>query len=149
MGMLGSRRIRIAVSGIMWAAVYNALWGVAWFVFMRDEWQVAFAAIGRPQAWTAGVWIVWGIVTLPLGAAVMAHADSGPRRLMLALRAALLLAFLFSLGMTVWGVQESLSLRVLALDGLVNVLSMPLASLAALATFPPRAAAPFGTNEAK
>jgi hypothetical protein len=124
MSLLESRWIRIAVSGIMWAAVYNALWGVAWFTFMRDEWRAAFAAIGRPHAWTAPVWIVWGIVTLPLGAAVMAHADSGPRRLMLALRAALLLAFLFSLGMTVWGVEESLSPRVLALDGLVNFVSI-------------------------
>jgi hypothetical protein len=43
---------------------------------------------------------------------------------MLALRAALLLAFLFSLGMTVWGVEESLSPRVLALDGLVNFVSI-------------------------
>ena len=146
--MIEPGRTRIVVSGIMWAAVYNALWGVAWFTFMRDEWQAAFSAIGRPQAWTAVVWIVWGIVTLPLGAAVMAHACSGPRRHMLALRAALLLAFLFSFGMTVWGVQESLSLRVLVLDGLVNFVSMPLASLAALATFPPRATATFGTNAA-
>jgi hypothetical protein len=145
----GLTRIRIAVSGLVWAAVYNALWGVAWFTFMRHEWQTAFAVIGRPLAWTADVWFVWVIVTPPLGAAVMAHAGSGPRRLLLALRGALLLFVLFSLGMTIWGVQESLSPRVLVLDALVNAVSMPIASLAAVAALRPRhGAVPLGANEA-
>lgn len=136
--MRGLIQLRIAVSGIIWAAAYNAIWGVAWFTFMRHEWQSAFATLGRPHPWSSEVWLIWGLVTLPLGAAVMAYADSAQRRRALAVQAAFLLAFLFSLGMTVWGVQDSLPLRVLALDALVNVVSMPIASLVAVAALQSR-----------
>lgn len=50
--------IRVTMSGLLWAIVYNALWGVAWFTFMRDEWRNAFTAVGQPLAWTPRVWLV-------------------------------------------------------------------------------------------
>ena len=127
---------RLTMSGILWAAIYNGLWGVAWFTFMRREWQSAFAAVGQPSAWTPEVWFVWVVVTIPLGVALMAYAAEGPRKPVVALRGAFVLVLVFSLGMTVWGIQESLSLRVLALDALVNALAMPVASLVAAASLP-------------
>lgn len=131
------RRVRITTSGVLWAAIYNGLWGLAWFTFMRREWEDAFAAVGRPLAWTPEVWFVWVVVTVPLGVALMAYVDGSPRKFLLALRGAFALLFAFSPGMTVWGVQESLSLRALALDALVNALAIPIASLAAAASLPP------------
>jgi hypothetical protein len=31
--------------GLLWALVYNLVWGVAWFTLMRREWLNAVAAI--------------------------------------------------------------------------------------------------------
>lgn len=125
------RGAQVFASGLCWAAAYNAIWALAWFTFMRGEWQHAFAALGRPMAWTAEVWAVWGVMTVPLGVAVMTHAQSRPRVLRAAVRASIVLMLVFVLGLTAWGVAESLSLRVLALDALVNLIAMPVASLAA------------------
>jgi len=72
-------RARVVAGGALWALLYNLVWAVAWFAFMREEWRTAVAAIGRPMPWTAEVWIVWGILTLPLGAAIVAYA-AGPTR---------------------------------------------------------------------
>ena len=44
--------------------------------------------------------------------------------------AAVVLLVLFVLGMTVWGLQDSLSVHILVLDALVNAIAMPVASLA-------------------
>jgi len=35
--------MRVIAGGAFWAAVYNLVWGAAWFVFMRREWRNAFA----------------------------------------------------------------------------------------------------------
>lgn len=125
---------RILAGGVLWAALYNAVWALAWFVFMRREWEEAFAAVGKPLAWTATVWLIWVIVTIPLGAAVMAYAEGRPRRYLASLRGSVVLIVPMVIGLSTWGLQESLSARVLALDALVNVLAMPLAALAAVAT---------------
>ena len=126
-----SKGARVFASGLCWAAAYNAIWALAWFTFMRAEWQNAFADLGRPMAWTTEVWTVWVVMTLPLGVAVMAHAQSMPRVSRAAVRASLMLMLVFVLALTLWGLAESLSLRVLALDALVNAVGMPSASLAA------------------
>ena len=46
----------IVASGALWAVVYNFTWGIAWFGFMRSEWERAMAAVGRPVPFTAEVW---------------------------------------------------------------------------------------------
>jgi hypothetical protein len=127
---------RVAVSGLVWAGVYNGLWAIAWFAFMSREWQTAFAAVGRPLAWTGEVWFAWVVITVPLGLALMAHVIGSPRRFLSAVRGAAALFVVFSVGMTIWGVHESLSLRVLALDAMVNALAMPIAAIAAAAILP-------------
>lgn len=119
----------IVASGALWAVVYNFTWGSAWFAFMRREWLDAVAALGQPLPWTAEVWFVWVTFTFPIGTAVMAHAasrDVSPRR---AMAASVMVWALFALGMVVWGGQQSLSARVLALDCLVNLVAMVSASV--------------------
>ena len=59
--------------------VYNLVWGVAWFVFMRKEWRDAFAAIKRPLLFTADIWIFWMVLTLPIGVAIVAYAANPAR----------------------------------------------------------------------
>ena len=39
---------RFLAGGALWAAIYNAIWGVARFTFMRREWDTALAAIKHP-----------------------------------------------------------------------------------------------------
>jgi hypothetical protein len=130
------------MSGLLWAAVYNGIWGLAWFTFMRREWQTAFAAVGQPLAWTPEVWAVWIAMTLPLGVALAVHADHSTRKLQASMKGAMAMLALFALGMTAWGLTESLPGRVLALDALVNAVAIPVASLAAVAGLAPGSRSP-------
>ncbi len=125
--------MRVIAGGALWAVVYNLVWGVVWFVFMRREWGDALAAINRPLLWTADVWIPWIALTLPIGVAIVAYA-ANPARSVAAAKAAVYagttLWLLMTLGMATWGWQESLSIRVIALDSIVNLIAMLSASLA-------------------
>src|SRR5476649_1774905 len=108
---------RVVAGGVLWALVYNLAWGVAWFAFMRREWLHAATAIGRSMPWTAEVWIVWGIFTLPIGGAIMAYALSHPRSALKgSLHACLATWALLTVGMAISSSQESFSPRVIALD---------------------------------
>ena len=125
--------MRMIAAGALWAAVYNVAWGVAWFLFMRREWRDAFAAIDRPLLWTADVWIVWIALTLPIGVAIVAYA-ANPARTVSApqatVYAGMTLWLVMTVGMATWGWQESLSVRIIALDSIVNLVAMIAASLA-------------------
>ena len=122
---------RVVASGALWAVVYNLVWGVAWFAFMRREWLDAAAAIRRPLPWTAEVWFLWVVLTLPMGVAIMAYAAGrAPSAPKAAVYAAVPLWLLMTLGMAIWGRQESLSMRVIAMDSTVNLVGMVAASLA-------------------
>jgi hypothetical protein len=110
--------------------VYNLLWGVAWFAFMQREWREAAAAIRRPQPFTAEVWFLTVVLSLPIGVAIMAYTASRARSaLKAAVYAAVALWLLMTMGMAGWGWQESLSMRVIALDSAVNLVAMVAASL--------------------
>lgn len=122
---------RVVASGALWAVVYNLVWGVAWFAFMRREWLDAVAAIGQPLPWTAEVWFLWVVLTLPIGVAIMAHAASHVRSApKSSVYAAVAVWLLMTLGMAGWGVQDSLSIRVIAMDSTVNLVGMVAASVA-------------------
>src|SRR5437868_11184408 len=126
-------RVRILASGALWATAYNIVWAAAWFLFMRREWADAFAAIGRPLPWTADVWIGWAALTLPIGVAIVAYANQPKRSASCQkalISAALPLWLLMTLGMAIWSTQESLSVRIIALDSLVNLGAMVSASFA-------------------
>ena len=116
--------MRVIAGGALWAAVYNVVWGVAWFLFMRREWRDAFAAIHRPLLWTADIWIVWIALTLPIGVAIVAYA-AHPARTVSAPKATvyagMTLWLVMTAGMAGWGWQESLSIRIIALDCIVNL----------------------------
>jgi hypothetical protein len=71
-------RSRVFVAGALWAVVYNLVWGVAWFAFMRREWLDAMAAVKRPLP-APQFWIVWVVLTLPIGVAAMAFVASHAR----------------------------------------------------------------------
>ena len=131
-GVPSSNWRRVAASGALWAMVYNLVWAVAWFAFMRREWQIAFAAIGTSsEVWIAEIWVVWGALTLPMGLAIMAYAASDGRpAVKTSVRAALATCLLMTFGMAGWGIQESLSIRVIAADAAVNLVGMVAGSLA-------------------
>jgi len=122
---------RVVASGALWMVVYNLLWGAAWFRFMEREWREAAAAIGRPQPFGAEVWFVMIALSLPMGVAIMAYTAGRPRSAQKSgLKATLALWVLMTMGMAGWGWQESLSVRVIALDSIVNLAAMAAASLA-------------------
>lgn len=120
---------RVVASGALWSAFYNAVWAVAWFAFMRNEWVDAMSSVGRQHPWTKEVWILWVILTVPIGVALMAYAASyrqAPARR--AVYAAVVLWLPMALAMAVWAWQESLPMRVIASDSAVNLIGMVVAS---------------------
>ena len=122
---------RVVASGALWATVYNLVWGVAWFAFMRDEWTETMSSVGRESPWVAEVWFLWATLTLPVGVAVMAYAAGQLRAPSKpALYAAVGLWLPMALAMGVWAWQESLPMRVIAWDSAVNLVGMVAASLA-------------------
>jgi hypothetical protein len=73
--MSAIRWTRVVAGGVLWAAVYNLLWGAAWFAFMRRQWHNAAAALGRPNPFASSeVWLVMVALSLPIGIAVLWHA---------------------------------------------------------------------------
>ncbi len=126
------RWLRIFAGGAAWAAAYNSVWGIAWFVFMRLEWLEATVASGRPMPWTPDFLVVWLPLTLPFGVAITAYMTSGSRQAA-ALRAALAASLVIwvpgTVGMAVWAWQEALSPRVIAIDSAVNLFALVVASL--------------------
>ena len=126
-------RSRVLAGGVLWAAVYNLVWGVAWFAFMRREWLDAMAAIKQPLPWTPQFWVVWVALTLPIGVATMAYVAGRARSAPVpkaALGASLALWVVMTIGMAGWGWQESLSMRLITLDSAVNLVGLVAASLA-------------------
>ena len=120
---------RDLASGAHWAAIYNGIWGVAWFTFMHREWDTALVAIKHPSPWTSEVWLLWVVLTLPIGVAVMAFVADQARAYRSAVAAAAIVWLLFSLGMLVNGVRAGLSLRVQLLDSVVNLVALLAASV--------------------
>lgn len=120
---------RVVASGALWAVVYNFLWGIAWFAFMRREWLEAVVALGKPLPWTGEVWFIWVTFTVPLGIAVIAHAASGGASRRKATIGSIVVWLPFVVGMLVWGSQESFSTRVLVLDAVVNLFALVVAAL--------------------
>jgi len=121
--------LRVIAGGALWAAVYNLVWGVAWFLFMRREWRDAFRAIHRPLLLTADVWIIWISLTLPIGAVIVAYAASPARTVSVpeaALYAGITSWLVMTVGMATWGWLDSLSIRIIVLDSIVNLVAMVL-----------------------
>jgi hypothetical protein len=126
----GSSWAWILARGLLWAIVYNVVWGVAWGAFMHREWDAAAAAIHQPSPWAPAVWLVWGVITVPIGMAIIAYAVRRPRARQAAAAAGVAVWLLFSAGMTINGLRSGFSIRVLALDALVNLIAIEAASLA-------------------
>ena len=124
---------RVVASGAVWTLVYNLVWGVAWFAFMDRVWDDSVAALGRPSPWTAPVWFLWVVLTVPMGVAIMAYATSGaPARSArtAALSASAAVWLLITVGMGAHSLSQGLPVRVIALDASVNLAGMLVASLA-------------------
>ena len=122
----------VVASGSLWTMVYNLLWGIAWFAFMRTEWMAAAAAAKRPMPFTAEAWFGAVVMSVLIGIAIMAHSRgrgrSAPKA---AVAATVLVWILMTVGMFIWGVQSSFPLRTLAIDSTVNLLAMGAAALVA------------------
>jgi hypothetical protein len=124
--------MRVIAGGALWSAVYNLVWGVAWFTFMREEWRLAFASIKRPLPFTADVWILWIALTVPIGVAIVAFA-ADPERSIPASKAIAYadatLWVLMTIGMAAWALQASLPIRIVALDSIVNLVALMVPAL--------------------
>jgi hypothetical protein len=112
--------------------VYNVLWGVAWRVFMRREWEAAATAIRQAPPWLPHAWVVWGVGTIPIGVAIVAYAAPRSAALRAAGAGAAAVWVVVALGMTINGSRQGFTTRVLLLDALVNLIAMEMASLAAV-----------------
>jgi len=122
---------RLVANGAVWTLGYNLIWGVAWFAFMRSEWQVAVTALGRPLPWTGGVWFLWAVLTVPIGIALMTYSASrAPRQTGAAVGAAIAIWLVLALAMAAYSSSQSLPLRVIVLDASVNLVAMVTAALA-------------------
>ena len=129
--------IRVIAGGALWAAAYNLVWGVAWFIFMRREWRDAFAAINRPLLFTADIWISWIVLTLPIGVAIVAYAANPARSVSASkatLYAGMTLWLVMTVGMATWSWQDSLPIRIIALDAVVNLVALIVPALFARLT---------------
>ena len=126
-------RSRVLAGRVLWTAVYNLVWVVAWFAFMRRDWLEATAAIKQPLPWTPQFWVVWVPLSLAIGVAMMTYIASHARASPVpnaALVASLALWVVMTIGMAGWGWQESLSMRVITIDSAVNLVGLVAASLA-------------------
>jgi len=72
--------------GLLWAVVYNALWAVSWFLFLRRNFIAAFEALGRPFPETIEwvvtyvlLTIVGGVFAPWLYAAIRPRYGPGPK----------------------------------------------------------------------
>ncbi len=123
----------VVAGGVLWAVVYDLVWGVAWLAFMRREWLDAVAANKRPLPWTPDFWVVWSAVNLPIGVAIMAYVASRARSASApktAVYAGVAMWLLMTVWMAGWGWQQSLSFRLIVLDSTVNLVGLVAASLA-------------------
>ncbi|MGE5624944.1 MAG: hypothetical protein ACM3ZT_05295 [Bacillota bacterium] len=115
---------RLVLGGVIWAATYNLVWGVAWFSFMRAEWQAAFDALGKHMLWTPALWTVWVIVTLPLGAAVAAYVAGKESVLKASLVGSLAMWLIIAGGSDIAFVGMSIPARTIVLDTFTNLVAM-------------------------
>lgn len=123
------------VAGVLWAIVYGLVWGVAWFAFMESTWRDALADGDRQMPWTA-IWTVWAVLNVPLGVATAAYLRQRDR---IATESRALVAVVLVLwvpmtaGMIGWAWFESLSQVLIAIDSVVNLVGLAMASLVARA----------------
>jgi hypothetical protein len=110
---------------------YCLVWGLAWLVFMRREWNDAVASINRRSPWTAEVWLMELVFIFLMGAAISAHAASQKAlTLKTAMSPAVVVWLLMTMGMAVWSAHEDFTFRVVVLDSAVNLVAMLAGSLA-------------------
>ena len=97
---------RVVLGGVLWVVAFNVLWMSAWFLFLRNGWMSAHAALGRP--WpegleTLGLWFlltfVAGILTIWAYAAVRPQYGPGPKT---AAGVGVVLWLVSAVGPTVW-----------------------------------------------
>jgi len=125
-----SGRLRTFFSGVAWALAYNLLWGLAWFTFMRREWLVATAATGS-LPWEV-IWVVWLVLSIALGVAVMAFIGQRSAPTLgwsVAVVGALTVWLPLTVGLAVVAWKASLPARITVLDSLVNLVALVVASL--------------------
>src|SRR5262245_34502973 len=110
--------LRVIVSGVVWALVYNLVWGVAWFTFMRRTWVAATTS--APMPWDV-IWIVWSLLSILLGVSCMAYVRNHPTAAARGgVRASIIAAGAvwvpLTLGMVTWAGQAGIASRVAWLD---------------------------------
>ncbi len=132
-----SRRVgsRVIVGGVLWAAAYNSVWGIAWFAFMRREWLRASSAIDQALPWTPAFWAFWLPSTVVIGIAIMAYVASRPDRnhiITSSIAAGLVFWVPATVGMAGWAWHESLPARTVVLDTGINLVALVAAGLAGM-----------------
>ena len=115
----------------LWFLGYHAVWGAAWFAFMRREWLAATAAVHRTEPWNE-IWLVFIVLDLVIGAVIVSYVAADPRESWIrrALSASALVWLVMTAGMAGWGWMESFGARVIVLDSAVNLAAMLAAGMA-------------------
>ena len=123
---------RAVAVGALWTVSYNLIWAVAWFGFMRAEWTRAAAAIARPMPWTAEIWFICTVLTIPLGTGVAVFLVGQRYRLYrAALMSGVTIWLVFAGGLSFHGRSQGFAARVLAFDAAITLLAVVVAALAA------------------
>jgi len=121
---------RVVGAGAVWTLIFNLGWGLAWYAFMRAEWETATEAIHRPMPWSAAVWHFWVVITIPLGIAIMAYARGRtPRTYRAAVAGSLTVGLTLQLGLAAYGLSQSLAWRVILLDSTVSLVAIVAAAI--------------------
>jgi hypothetical protein len=104
---------------------------LAWFAFMRGEWEQAVAVIRRPLPWTAEVWFLWVLMTVPMGVAIMAYTAGRARSTNVAAVLATAVVWLvLTVPMGAYSLAQAVPMRVIVLDSSVNLVGLAAASIA-------------------
>ena len=123
---------RAVAVGALWTVSYNVVWAVAWFGFMRAEWTNAAAALARPMPWTAEIWFICTVLTIPLGIGVAVFLMGQRSRLYrAALMSGVTIWLVFAGALSFHGRSQGFAVRVLALDAAITLLAVVLAAFAA------------------
>jgi hypothetical protein len=113
----------------VWTAIYNAVWGIAWLGFMRQEWRDAASSSGHLMPWTPGFWAFWLPISLVFGVAISAYLTGVSGRAKVLQPAAAASLVMWVPGTIGMAVLVGFSVRVIVLDSVVNLLALMLASV--------------------
>ena len=126
--------IRVLIGGLVAGVVINVLQFAAWALFVRPRLSAALEALGHPLKETAGITVLWVVLSFLLGilfvwlyAAIRPRYGAGPRTAVVAGVAAGVLLLIPDIG---WGsILRLIPARVWAIDAVDTLVTAVVATL--------------------